>query len=73
MARSPGPFGTIFGIMKVQCPLEVVNLLPSRDVAVLDFSYKFGTNLVCGNDFVFSLQGCVIKIMNHLHFQITGQ
>ncbi|XP_022729205.1 AP-2 complex subunit alpha-2-like isoform X2 [Durio zibethinus] len=28
---------------QVQCPLEVVNLWPSRDVAVLDFSYKFGT------------------------------
>ncbi|KAK1409976.1 hypothetical protein QVD17_36507 [Tagetes erecta] len=31
---------------QVQCPLEVVNLCPSRDVAVLDFSYKFGTTLV---------------------------
>ncbi|XP_055836296.1 AP-2 complex subunit alpha-1-like isoform X2 [Solanum dulcamara] len=31
---------------QVQCPLEVVNLRPSRDVAVLDFSYKFGTHLV---------------------------
>lgn len=31
---------------QVQCPLEVVNLRPSRDVAVLDFSYKFGTYLV---------------------------
>ncbi|MBA0739873.1 hypothetical protein Gogos_013101, partial [Gossypium gossypioides] len=31
---------------QVQCPLEVVNLRPSRDVAVLDFSYKFGTNMV---------------------------
>ncbi|CAK9183789.1 unnamed protein product [Ilex paraguariensis] len=31
---------------QVQCPLEVVNLRPSRDVAVLDFSYKFGTNVV---------------------------
>ncbi|KAI7747977.1 hypothetical protein M8C21_027901 [Ambrosia artemisiifolia] len=30
---------------QVQCPLDVVNLCPSRDVAVLDFSYKFGTNL----------------------------
>jgi len=30
----------------VQCPLEVVNLRPSRDVAVLDFSYKFGNNMV---------------------------
>ncbi|XP_058187308.1 AP-2 complex subunit alpha-1-like [Rhododendron vialii] len=28
---------------QVQCPLEVINLCPSRDVAVLDFSYKFGT------------------------------
>lgn len=33
-------------LVKVQCPLEVVNLRPSRDVAVLDFSYKFGTNAV---------------------------
>ncbi|KAK9690130.1 hypothetical protein RND81_09G107100 [Saponaria officinalis] len=31
---------------QVQCPLEVVNLRPSRDVAVLDFSYKFGTSMV---------------------------
>ncbi|KAH7665776.1 Clathrin adaptor alpha/beta/gamma-adaptin appendage Ig-like subdomain-containing protein [Dioscorea alata] len=28
---------------QVQCPLEVINLRASRDVAVLDFSYKFGT------------------------------
>ncbi|PON53396.1 Adaptor protein complex AP-2, alpha subunit [Parasponia andersonii] len=31
---------------QVQCPLEVVNLCPSRDVAVLDFSYKFGNKVV---------------------------
>ncbi|GAB4859714.1 hypothetical protein Ancab_011194 [Ancistrocladus abbreviatus] len=31
---------------QVQCPLEVVNLRASRDVAVLDFSYKFETSLV---------------------------
>ncbi|XP_022752625.1 AP-2 complex subunit alpha-1-like isoform X2 [Durio zibethinus] len=31
---------------QVQCPLEVVNLRPSRDVAVLDYSYKFGANMV---------------------------
>ncbi|KAK9676898.1 hypothetical protein RND81_11G108600 [Saponaria officinalis] len=31
---------------QVQCPLEVVNLRPSRDVAVLDFSYKSGTSMV---------------------------
>ncbi|KAJ8563489.1 hypothetical protein K7X08_031941 [Anisodus acutangulus] len=31
---------------QVQCPLEVVNLRPSRDVAVLDFSYNFGAHLV---------------------------
>uniref|UniRef100_A0A2P2MSX5 AP-2 complex subunit alpha n=1 Tax=Rhizophora mucronata TaxID=61149 RepID=A0A2P2MSX5_RHIMU len=31
---------------QVQCPLEVMNQRPSRDVAVLDFSYKFGTNTV---------------------------
>lgn len=33
--------------LKVQCPLEVVNLGASRDVAVLDFSYKFGSAAVC--------------------------
>ncbi|XP_010541301.1 PREDICTED: AP-2 complex subunit alpha-2-like isoform X2 [Tarenaya hassleriana] len=31
---------------QVQCPVEVMNIRPSRDVAVLDFSYKFGTNMV---------------------------
>lgn len=31
---------------QVQCPLEVINLHPSRDVAVLDFSYMFGNNMV---------------------------
>ncbi|GFZ12845.1 adaptor protein complex AP-2, alpha subunit [Actinidia rufa] len=31
---------------QVQCPLEIINLGPSRDVAVLDFSYKFGTDVV---------------------------
>ncbi|XP_077241206.1 AP-2 complex subunit alpha-1-like [Tasmannia lanceolata] len=31
---------------QVQCPLEVVNIRPSRDVAVLDLSYKFGTTMV---------------------------
>lgn len=31
---------------QVQCPLEIVNLRPSRDVAVLDFSYKFGNDMV---------------------------
>ncbi|PIN00985.1 Vesicle coat complex AP-2, alpha subunit [Handroanthus impetiginosus] len=31
---------------QVQCPLEVINLQPSRDLAVLDFSYKFGTHVV---------------------------
>ncbi|KAF9594076.1 hypothetical protein IFM89_027285 [Coptis chinensis] len=31
---------------QVQCPLEVVNLRPSRDVAVLDFSYNCGTTMV---------------------------
>ncbi|XP_027084419.1 AP-2 complex subunit alpha-1-like [Coffea eugenioides] len=31
---------------QVQCPLEVVNLRPSRDVAVLDFSYKFSSHAV---------------------------
>ncbi|PSR86518.1 AP-2 complex subunit alpha-1 like [Actinidia chinensis var. chinensis] len=30
---------------QVQCPLEVINLRPSRDVGVLDFSYKFGTHV----------------------------
>lgn len=33
-------------IAQVQCPLEVINLHPSRDVAVLDFSYKFGNDMV---------------------------
>ncbi|KAH7838795.1 hypothetical protein Vadar_031259 [Vaccinium darrowii] len=31
---------------QVQCPLEVLNVRPSRDVAVIDFSYKFGTHMV---------------------------
>ncbi|XP_073055599.1 AP-2 complex subunit alpha-1-like isoform X2 [Primulina eburnea] len=31
---------------QVQCPLEVINLRPSRDLAVLDFSYKFGIHVV---------------------------
>nr|XP_027187497.1 AP-2 complex subunit alpha-1-like isoform X2 [Cicer arietinum] len=31
---------------QVQCPLEVTNLHPSRDVAVLDFSYKFGNDMI---------------------------
>ncbi|KAF2587462.1 hypothetical protein F2Q70_00035656 [Brassica cretica] len=31
---------------QVQCPLEVMSIRPSRDVAVLDFSYKFGTSMV---------------------------
>ncbi|KAH7837644.1 hypothetical protein Vadar_016227 [Vaccinium darrowii] len=31
---------------QVQCPLEVINLCPSRDVAVIDFSVKFGTLMV---------------------------
>ncbi|KAJ7981101.1 AP-2 complex subunit alpha [Quillaja saponaria] len=31
---------------QVQCPLEVMNLRPSRDAAVIDFSYKFGNNMV---------------------------
>jgi AP-2 complex subunit alpha len=31
---------------QVQCPLEIINLHPSRDVAVLDFSYKFGNDMV---------------------------
>ncbi|RDX61091.1 AP-2 complex subunit alpha-2, partial [Mucuna pruriens] len=31
---------------QVQCPIEIINLHPSRDVAVLDFSYKFSTSMV---------------------------
>ncbi|XP_047330023.1 AP-2 complex subunit alpha-1-like isoform X2 [Impatiens glandulifera] len=31
---------------QVQCPLEIINLRPSRDVAVLDFSYKFSSHVV---------------------------
>ncbi|XP_023636452.1 AP-2 complex subunit alpha-2 isoform X4 [Capsella rubella] len=42
---SPVP-DTIPPRAQVQSPLEVMNIRPSRDVAVLDFSYKFGTNLV---------------------------
>ncbi|XP_062217058.1 AP-2 complex subunit alpha-2-like [Phragmites australis] len=34
---------------QVQVPLEVANLRASRDVAVLDFSYTFGTALVDAN------------------------
>ncbi|KAI7984572.1 AP-2 complex subunit alpha-2 [Camellia lanceoleosa] len=30
---------------QVQCPLQFINLQPSRDVAVLDFSYEFGTHV----------------------------
>ena len=41
--------------VQVQCPLEVVNLRPSRDVAVLDFSYKFGNNVVLASKFSESL------------------
>ena len=36
----------LYLVVQVQCPLEIVNLRPSRDVAVLDFSYKFGNNMV---------------------------
>ncbi|CAA7027715.1 unnamed protein product [Microthlaspi erraticum] len=42
---SPVP-DTIPPRAQVQSPLEVMNLRPSRDVAVLDFSYKFGANVV---------------------------
>ncbi|CAH2072142.1 unnamed protein product [Thlaspi arvense] len=42
---SPVP-DTIPPRAQVQSPLEVMNIRPSRDVAVLDFSYKFGTNVV---------------------------
>ncbi|XP_057507925.1 AP-2 complex subunit alpha-2-like [Actinidia eriantha] len=38
--------GTIPPRAQVQCPLEIIQLGPSRDVAVLDFSYKFGTDVV---------------------------
>ncbi|XP_047325798.1 AP-2 complex subunit alpha-1-like isoform X2 [Impatiens glandulifera] len=31
---------------QVQCPLQVINLRPSRDVAVLNFSYKFSAHVV---------------------------
>ncbi|KAL5787100.1 hypothetical protein ACOSP7_004049 [Xanthoceras sorbifolium] len=31
---------------QVKCLLEVINLQPSREIAVLQFSYKFGTNMV---------------------------
>ncbi|KFK39913.1 hypothetical protein AALP_AA3G305400 [Arabis alpina] len=42
---SPVP-DTIPPRAQVQSPLEVMNIRPSRDVAVLDFSYKSGTNVV---------------------------
>lgn len=42
---SPVP-DTIPPRAQVQCPLEIINLQPSRDSAVLDFSYKFGTHVV---------------------------
>uniref|UniRef100_A0A1J3GCH1 AP-2 complex subunit alpha n=1 Tax=Noccaea caerulescens TaxID=107243 RepID=A0A1J3GCH1_NOCCA len=42
---SPVP-DTIPPRAQVQSPLEVMNIRPSRDVAVLDFSYKFGANVV---------------------------
>ncbi|KAL1213386.1 AP-2 complex subunit alpha-2 [Cardamine amara subsp. amara] len=42
---SPVP-DTIPPRAQVQSPLEVMNIRPSRDVAVLDFSYMFGTKLV---------------------------
>ncbi|KAL9660930.1 hypothetical protein QQ045_025749 [Rhodiola kirilowii] len=31
---------------QVQCPLEFINIRPSRDVAVLDFSYMSASNMV---------------------------
>ncbi|XP_027347912.1 AP-2 complex subunit alpha-1-like isoform X2 [Abrus precatorius] len=31
---------------QVQCPLEIIILHPSRDVAVIDFSFKFGNNMI---------------------------
>ncbi|KAF2539158.1 hypothetical protein F2Q68_00022204, partial [Brassica cretica] len=42
---SPVP-DTIPPRAQVQSPLEVMNIRPSRDVAVLDFSYKLGTIVV---------------------------
>ncbi|XP_010535653.1 PREDICTED: AP-2 complex subunit alpha-2-like isoform X2 [Tarenaya hassleriana] len=45
MELSPVP-ETIPPRAQVQCPLEVINIRPSRDVAVLDFSYKFATHMV---------------------------
>lgn len=44
--RNRFSFSLCFYVAQVQCPLEVVNLRPSRDVAVLDFSYKFTTTVV---------------------------
>ncbi|MED6172601.1 hypothetical protein PIB30_051587 [Stylosanthes scabra] len=38
--------GTIPPCAQVQCPLEVINLRSSRDVAVLDLSYEFGNDMV---------------------------
>lgn len=63
----------------MQCPLEVVNLRPSRDVAVLDFSFKFGTNVVIFKNnsclaFMFFFTVCqTINYCKILIFTFTGQ
>ncbi|KAL5716758.1 hypothetical protein ACHQM5_009881 [Ranunculus cassubicifolius] len=48
---------------QVQCPLEISNLRPSRDVAVLDFSYKFGTQMVSVK---LRLPAVLNKFMQHI-------
>ncbi|OVA04631.1 Clathrin/coatomer adaptor [Macleaya cordata] len=48
---------------QVQCPFEVVNLRPSRDVAVLDFSYKFGSTMVKVN---LRLPAVLNKFLQHI-------
>uniref|UniRef100_K7LTR0 Clathrin adaptor alpha/beta/gamma-adaptin appendage Ig-like subdomain domain-containing protein n=1 Tax=Glycine max TaxID=3847 RepID=K7LTR0_SOYBN len=42
---------------QVQCPLKIINLHPSRDVAVLDFSYKFDNNMLMSRTRLFLQTG----------------
>ncbi|KAF6175079.1 hypothetical protein GIB67_038992 [Kingdonia uniflora] len=47
-------------VFEVQIPLEVVDLRPSRDVVVLDFSYKFRSTMVNAK---FRLPAVLSKVM----------
>ncbi|XP_026425017.1 AP-2 complex subunit alpha-1-like [Papaver somniferum] len=53
---------------QVQCPLEIVNLRPSRDVAVLDFSYKSGSSMVKVN---LRIPAVMNKFMQHI--SVSGE